>query len=204
MIKKTLFQRSYNFYVNLLLLAVSLILINLVIVIVTKYISGNPEMLFANLLTSFSDNLDNVSGAITIVVTVVVSILTLAVSFEFFQRLRNDKIINWFKSIVKTARFRGFLRQRENSVNENSTEAQGNLNPILSSFNKAVSKSVIDIKEEKVLVYIPVPRNQQAQKKLQDMENQIKIELESQNPDYYFTEPVRIKNKLWFKGDRKV
>ena len=48
-----------------------------------------------------------------------------------------------------------------------------------------------------------MPRTQQAQKLLKDMEEHIKEEISNYNPNYYFSTPLRVGNKLWFKGTKR-
>ena len=36
-----------------------------------------------------------------------------------------------------------------------------------------------------------------------DMEEHIKEEISNYNPNYYFSTPLRVENKLWFKGTKR-
>lgn len=64
-------------------------------------------------------------------------------------------------------------------------------------------KSSIDIRRNTIRVYIKMPRSQQAQKLLRDMEIDLKADISYQNPNYYFAEPVRKGNTLWIIGTRR-
>ncbi|MBM9834235.1 hypothetical protein IAG15_24220, partial [Enterococcus faecalis] len=84
-------------------------------------------------------------------------------------RFMNDSILNYFKSVYQTINLRRFLSQDENSKSVISIDNQTTItkyNPILKKFNRAISKSTVDIRTETVKVYIKYPKTQQAQKLL--------------------------------------
>ena len=134
-------------------------------------------------------------------------LLTLFVSvmFEILNRFRFDSLFNYFKSIYFTFKLRQFLTQREKSEKITTIDNQNitTFNPINSSFNHCVHKSVVDIRKDDVTVFVKVPRDQQGQKILSDMTSQLKEEVASQHPDYYFSAPNRIRNKLWLVGKKR-
>lgn len=100
---------------------------------------------------------------------------------------------------------RQFLKQVEYSepivTIENQTITR--FNPVLSKFNQSVRKCTVDIHQEEVSIFLKLPRTQQAQKLLKDMEEHIKEEISNYNPNYYFSTPLRVGNKLWFKGTKR-
>lgn len=134
-------------------------------------------------------------------------LLTLVVSviFEILNRFRFDSLFNYFKSIYSTFKLRQFLTQREKSEKITTIDNQNitTFNPINSSFNQCVHKSVVDIRKDDVTVFVKVPRDQQGQKILADMTSQLKEKVSSQHPDYYFSAPNRIRNKLWLVGKKR-
>lgn len=77
------------------------------------------------------------------------------------------------------------------------------MNPVLKDFNKAAQKAVVDIRDNQTIVFIKIPRSQQAQKILKELESQLKEEISSRNRDYYFSSPNRVKNQLWFTGTKR-
>ncbi|WP_260341290.1 hypothetical protein [Lactococcus cremoris] len=123
---------------------------------------------------------------------------------EVISRSLTDSVLNYLKSIFATVRFRQFARQNER-INKTPTDTstQISVNPIFRDFNRAVGKSVVDITRQKIFVYIKIPRSQQSQKILREMEAMIKEEISSRNPDYYFSSPERFKNHLWFIGTKR-
>ena len=134
-------------------------------------------------------------------------LLTLVVSvmFEILNRFRFDSLVNYFKSVYFTFKLRQFLTQREKSEKITTIDNQNitTFNPINSSFNQCANKSVVDIRKDDVTVFVKVPRDQQGQKILADMTSQLKEEVSSQYPDYYFSAPNRIRNKLWLVGKKR-
>ena len=66
-----------------------------------------------------------------------------------------------------------------------------------------MSKTVIDIRKDSVTVIINYPKTRQTQKILKDMNEDIKEELASMNPDYIFSSPTREGNLLVFKSTRR-
>ncbi|ARD90396.2 hypothetical protein LLA22_00330 [Lactococcus cremoris] len=122
---------------------------------------------------------------------------------EAISRLLKDSLLNFFKSIFQTFKLRHFLVQNESSEKTVENQKVTSFNPIFKNFNKAVHKCVIDVTNENIIVFIKVPHTQQAQKLLKDMESQIKEEIASRNPDYYFSTPNRVKNKMWFIGTKR-
>ena len=98
------------------------------------------------------------------------------------------------------------MRQDENSqlafsIDNSSTVTR--FNPILRKFNRATSKCVVDVRNDSVTILIKYPKTQQSQKLLREMENYIKEEISSRNPEYYFSAPNRRGNKLWFKSTKR-
>lgn len=132
-------------------------------------------------------------------------ILVVSVIFEILNRFRFDSLLNYFKSVYFTFKLRQFLTQREKSEKITTIDNQNitTFNPINSSFNQCANKSVVDIRKDDVTVFVKVPRDQQGQKILADMTSQLKEEVSSQHPDYYFSAPNRIRNKLWLVGKKR-
>ena len=128
-----------------------------------------------------------------------------SVMLEVLNRIRFDNLFNYFKSIYHAFKLRNFLTQREKSEKVTTIDNQTitTYNPINGSFNRCAHKSVVDIRKDEVTVFIKVPRDQQGQKVLGDMTSQLKEEVSSQHPDYYFSAPNRVRNNLWLVGKRR-
>ena len=125
---------------------------------------------------------------------------------ELILRAIYDKPSNYFRSAYQTLRLIQFLRQDENSqlafsIDNSSTVTR--FNPILRKFNRATSKCVVDVRKDSVTILIKYPKTQQSQKLLREMENYIKEEISSRNPDYYFSRAERKGMDFYFIGTRR-
>ncbi|MFK4893516.1 hypothetical protein [Lactococcus petauri] len=70
-------------------------------------------------------------------------------------------------------------------------------------FNKAVRKSVLDVREDQLLLRLHIPKEVQAQKLLKGHEKEIKEHLSNLYPDYILSPFERKKFKLWLSGTRR-
>lgn len=127
------------------------------------------------------------------------------VYYEVFLRLKEDRLTNLWNSVYQTFKIRIFLKQSEHSESVTTIEQAKvtHYNPINKSFNRAVRKAIVDIRENKVTLLIPIPKTQQATKILKDMEMLISEELANRNLDYYFSQPERKGKWLNFIGTKR-
>ena len=77
-------------------------------------------------------------------------------------------------------------------------------NPINKHFNKVAHKAIVDIREDKAILLIQIPRTQQATKILQDMGTLVSEEISNRNPGYNFSPPVRKGKWLLFIGTKST
>lgn len=198
--KRNFFQFTFN--ISFLLLFISILCFSLNVVFsLTK-----PSNEIADVsLVLFSKNFS--TTVITYIHRMMILTSSTALSLiavEVISRIRKDSLFNYAKSIYQTFRMRYFLRQYHSTPTETTGSLKGNhYNPILKSFNHAVSKCVVDIRKEKTIVLLNVPNTQQAQKLLEERIESIQKEITSRHPHYYFSAPNRIGNKLWFIGTRR-
>lgn len=160
---------------------------------------------YNNSFILINDSLDNIKQVILVFSISILAISSILVIGQLLYRIAKDSIWNYFKSVYQTIRMRQFLKQVEYSepivTIENQTITR--FNPVLSEFNQSVRKCTVDIRQEEVSIFLKLPRTQQAQKLLKDMEEHIKEEISNYNPNYYFSTPLRVGNKLWFKGTKR-
>lgn len=204
--KKTFFQKTYNIIRNLLFLGVINFAFSLAIHWIKKLIDNiNIQELYYQIIIvqsklTICEHITQNIAALSILIA------SLFIMLELAFRFTNDSILNYFKSVYQTINLRRFLSQDENSKSVISIDNQTTVtkyNPILKKFNRAISKSTVDIRTETVKVYIKYPKTQQAQKLLRDMEVHIREEISSRNPNYYFSSSTRAGNKLWFIGNKR-
>ena len=197
--KKSYFMHSLNSFIflsmNTLVLAFFIFLCNFVLTSFAKseIIAIQKILDFINVINVF----------LLIVEMLTITVIVLIISIEVVNRFRKDKIMNYFKSFYSTMLLRQFLTQRTEKVKPIEAQNITTYNSINKTFNRAVRKCVVDIHQDNICVIIKIPSRQQAQKLLKEMEQQIKEEIESRNPDYYFSTFIRVKNTLWLEGKRK-
>lgn len=203
--KKTFFQKSYNFISNLSLIGLIGIFFYLFLKMLYQVIELYGLSQYNDKFILINEKIEMVKQLIFVSsISILATTLTLLI-IELSHRIVKDSLWNYFKSVYQTIRIRQFLKQDELSetitFNENQTVTR--LNPILREFNQSVSKCSIDIHNDEITVFMKIPRTQQSQKLLKDMEEHIKEEISSYNPNYYFSTPVRERNSLWFKGTKR-
>ena len=198
--KKSFFQKTYNLIINLTIIGLICFLAQFCLGLFYQAIELGGLSQYNNSFILINDSLDNIKQVILIF-----SISSILVIGQLLYRIAKDSIWNYFKSVYQTIRMRQFLKQVEYSepivTIENQTITR--FNPVLSEFNQSVRKCTVDIRQEEVSIFLKLPRIQQAQKLLKDMEEHIKEEISNYNPNYYFSTPLRVGNKLWFKGTKR-
>ena len=131
--------------------------------------------------------------------------LVVLVGIELYQRIVNDLLLNYWKSIYQTIRLKAFLKQEltYEQIETDGNQTANYKNPVLIQFNKAVRWLVVDIRKDNVTVLLKAPRTQQALKLFKEMEDDIREEISNRNPDYYFSSPEREGSDLWFIGTKR-
>ncbi|EGX29382.1 hypothetical protein [Streptococcus salivarius] len=203
--KKTFFQKSYNFISNLSLIGLIGIFFYLFLKMIYQVIELYGLSQYSDKFILINEKIEMVNQLIFVISISILAITLTLLIIELSHRIVKDSLWNYFKSVYQTIRIRQFLKQDELSetitFNENQTVTR--LNPILREFNQSVSKCSIDIHNDEITVFMKIPRTQQSQKLLRDMEEHIREEISSYNPNYYFSIPVRERNGLWFKGTKR-
>ena len=204
--KKTFFQKSYNLISSLLFVGLISFILSFAFNLLVK-LFGDFDIPSLNSFIIIIQNKLILLGSYTSqIATILVLVAVSLIIVELTQRMINDSILNYFKSVYQTIRLRQFLRQDDKSESAITIDNQTTItkfNPILKNFNQTVGKATVDVRKSTVVVFLKYPRTQQAQKLLRDMEAHIKEEISSRNPNYYFSSPNREGNKLWFKGTKR-
>ncbi|HEP1290482.1 TPA: hypothetical protein ACGYPU_001173 [Streptococcus pyogenes] len=197
MINKNYFMKTFNLILWLLMMSP--------VCWVFNYIALQLNTITLLELGSLENKASQMSFfAYSFAVLTLVSALILA-GVEIVERLKEDNLWNYVKAIYQTFSLRNFLFQREKVQKISNLEHQTvtTTNPVHNGFNRAVRKCVVDIRLDSVTVFIKVPKDQQGQKILKDMEAQLKEEIASQHTEYYFSSPIRVRNQLWFIGKKR-
>lgn len=192
--EKTFFQKAFNLSRYLLVF----VILNTVLSITSRLliILFNNEV-FSKKIVVIQDKLYLVSMIFLLIAIMLFLLLLALLIIELIERYKTDKISNYFESVKQTMRLRYFLIQHETiSTSTNSFQR----NQILRDFNKSLSNCIIDVRKESVIVVLKYPVSQQI---FRSMESHIKEEISNYNPDFYFSSPVRIGNKLYYKGSKR-
>ena len=203
--KKTFFQTTYNLNANLIVLALLSFFFKIGINLLIQMIETTKLSGMQGFLTTILDKLTTLEYYIQLLSFCLIFITFLLIIIEIVQRLSKDSLWNYFKSIYQTSLMRQFLKQDEKSESMSTIENQTvtRINPILKNFNQSILGCTVDVRKETVTILLLVPRTQQAQRLLKEMEDDIKEEISSRNPNYYFSSPHRKGNKLWFTGTKR-
>lgn len=201
--KKTYFIKTFNLVLKLILLTVFESLFSFVFKFFALALDKNTTLSKVSFLIQVEKWTTLISDNFKYLAISTLVLILLLVTKEIVSRLLKDSLLNYFKSIFQTFKLRHFLAQNERSEKTAENQKVTSFNPIFKDFNRAVHKCVIDITNENIIVFIKVPHTQQAQKLLKDMESQIKEEIASRNPEYYFSAPNRVNNKMWFIGTKR-
>ena len=201
MTNKTYFMRSFNLILYLFLFAPICSAFGWLF----NYLSVQlTNITFVNLDTvkSITDIISSVCHGFALISLLLALFL---VGLEIIQRLKIDSLWNYIQSVYHTFLLRHFLFQRERVQKISNLEHQTvtTINPIHNGFNRAVRKCIVDIRKDAITVFLKVPRDQQGQKILKDTGVQLKEEIVIQHTDYYFSSPVRVRNQLWFIGQKR-
>lgn len=201
MTNKTYFMRSFNLILYLFLFAPICSAFGWLF----NYLSVQlTNITFVNLDTvkSITDIISSVCHGFALISLLLALFL---VGLEIIQWLKTDSLWNYIQSVYHTFLLRHFLFQRERVQKISNLEHQTvtTINPIHNGFNRAVRKCIVDIRKDTITIFLKVPRDQQWQKILKEMEAQLKEEIVSQHADYYFSSPIRVRNQLWFTGQKR-
>lgn len=197
--KTTYFQKFFNLYALFFLTA---ILSTVCTIFLSFIVNSLQEVIYLEFVYRFIRMIFGASMSISLISSIVFILLF---SIEIKNRLKEDNLSNTWKSIWQTLTMRSFLAQSERSEIVTTVE-QGRVthyNPIIQTFNKAVGKAVVDIRNDKTVLLIRVPATQQATKILKEMETLISEEISNRNPDYYFSQPERNGKWLSFVGTKR-
>lgn len=151
----------------------------------------NQGVIYLNMGSSFLKNMS----------VVLVILVGLIVIREFYFRLRYDSLKNLVLSIRGTIKLRRFLHHIEPFKDSGDKKPKEDI--IISNYNKAIRRIVIDVNNEELLLYIKLPKEHQAQKMLKEMYSEIKEEISNAYPKYLISGFERQGNSLWLKGTRK-
>lgn len=185
--EKTFFQKTFNLSKYLLVF----VIFNAILSITSRLlIILFDNEVFSRKIIIIQNKLYLISMIFLLVAIMLFILLTILLTIELTDRYKTDKIPNYFESVKQTIRLRYFLIQHETISSVNSLQR----NPITQDFNKSVSDSIVDVRNENVVVVLKYPTSQQSQQIFRNMESHVKEEISNYNPKFYFSSPERIGN----------
>jgi hypothetical protein len=201
--KKTYFMRTFN--LNIILLAISILafIFELLLRLALHTWDKAPLFDFKGIVIQIYHGIQNISELAHFMGTVTLVLAVILTAKEWISRIYSDNLLNWFRSVKQTFSLRKFMRQSERSEKIVDAQKVTNFNPINDRFNRSVRLAVVDIHRETAQIFIKVPRTQQTQNILKELEAQIKEEVSSQNPDYIFSNFERHHNQSWLQGTKR-
>lgn len=193
---KTFFQKTFNLSRYLLVF----VILNTVLSITSRLlIILFDNEVFSRKIFVIQNKLYFISMIFLLVAVMLFLLLLTLLIIELIERYKTDKISNYFESVKQTMELRHFLIQHETiSTSINSFQK----NPIVQDFNKSVAGSIVDVRNESVVVVLKYPTSQQSQQIFRNMGSHIKEEISNCNPKFYFSSPIRIGNRLFYKGSK--
>ena len=203
--KKTFFQTTYNLNANLIVLALLSFFFKIGINLLIQMIETTKLSGMQGLFTTILDKLTTLEYYIQLLSFCLIFITFLSIIIEIVQRLSKDSLWNYFKSIYQTSLMRQFLKQDEQYEPINTIESQfiTQINPILKTFNQSISGCTVDVRKDSITFLLSIPKTQQTQKLLREMEDDIREEMSNRNPGYYFSSAFRKGEKLWLIGTKR-
>lgn len=128
-------------------------------------------------------------------------LFVMIVMVEFLSRFKDDDWCITFCSI----RLHQFLRRQDSPVVTaiSGVSATADNSRVNRSFNRAVRKSIVDVRLDKTTVLINLPHSQQAQEVFNSIAPSLKEHLSSNLEDYFFSGTTRYKNTLVFEGKKR-
>jgi len=199
-IKKTFFQKNINRVIFILTISIPLIvLVSILKIPLDKSTYSNNKL--SNLITAIQSFLN----AILILGTAILLLAFLLIAIEVYKRKKYDQPYYLVTSVIQTFKIRRFLKQDESYIDDKFSKINNNnrVNPVLKNFNKSIKYCIVDVRNIDVIVILKIPRNQQSQKILKDMEQQLLDEVTHLNPDYYFSGLQRNGSYLYIKGNKR-
>ncbi|MCT0044821.1 MAG: hypothetical protein ACTIN7_04475 [Lactococcus lactis] len=203
--KKTYFMRHFDKSIQLLMYSVLMELLSFLLQLLIFFMN---KLVLSSMLSNFVTLLDKVVRVLKIgslafqnIALLLLVMVSLIIARELYYRLRYDSLKNLTLSIRGTIKLRRYLHHIEPLKESEDKKSKEDI--IISNYNKAIRKIVIDVDNEELLLYIKLPKEYQAQKMLKEIYSEIKEEISNTYPEYLISIFERQGNSLWLKGTRK-
>ncbi|MFK0526271.1 hypothetical protein ACINKY_29075 [Paenibacillus illinoisensis] len=183
---KSFFIRTFRINGFLLFISLILFLVRVPFKMIVSFLHNETSSYLAEFISKV---LGEISNTMDGVIVLSVATLLILVIPELITRIVHDSLANWFNSIWVSFRLRKFLIKQADHEGEGSIKLQ--------QHNKAIRKSIIDIRDKKITYIIKLPNGVQAQKLILETREILREEISSRFPDYTFSNFERYKH--WFR-----
>ncbi|MDY2776604.1 MAG: hypothetical protein SOV02_08950 [Streptococcus infantarius] len=192
---KNYYERMFNIWLYGTLASITVLLFSGIVAWTSSGLHDNFGKLFLE-----------ISAYSLVVAIFLLSVSLLLIGTEIIYRLIvGESLLSLVKSIQQTIYLRFFLKQHDSfeiPVVANNSKLPS-YNPTNKRFNRAVRRCYVNVQKEYISVTIGIPYSQQAQQLLKSMESQIREEVSSYNPDYYFSGGTRRGQQWIFVGNKR-
>ncbi|HFI0698870.1 TPA: hypothetical protein ACGPF1_002199 [Streptococcus suis] len=134
------------------------------------------------------------SGILNTITITSVSLIIVLLLIEIALRIIKDSPINLLVSIYKTIRMRWFVYKINNDTLEQNK---------FTIYNNAVSHCTVNVQNQSIIVSLRLPVNADSVKLYKQAEPTIFEEIVNNNPNYYFSSPMRVGRWMQIIGSKR-
>lgn len=191
---KSFFIRTFHINRFLLFISLILLLFRVAFKIIESLLNDETSSFLREYSEIMSKVLGSISNTLDGMILLSVGALLILVVPEIITRIVHDSLGNWFNSIWVSFRLRKFLMRQGDHEGEGIFKLQ--------QHNKAIRKSIIDIRNKKITYLAILPNDMQAQKLVLEAKKILREEISSRFPDYTFSNFERYKHWLTIEGTK--
>ncbi|MEK4877190.1 hypothetical protein [Paenibacillus sp. FSL R5-0908] len=193
-IEKSFFIRTFHINGLLILISLVLLLVRVSFILIESLLQKETIPFLTEYTGIMTKVLGLISNTLDGMILISVATLLILVVPELVLRIVHDSLANWIYSIWVSFRLRKFLMRQADHEGEGIFKLQ--------QHNKAIRKSIIDIKEKKITYFVKLPNDVQAQKLLLESKEILREEISSLFPKFTFSNFDRYKHWLRIEGTK--
>ncbi|NIK77955.1 hypothetical protein FHS15_003093 [Paenibacillus castaneae] len=191
---KSFFILTFRINGFLLFISLILLLVRVAFKIIESILDTGTSLFLSEYSLFMSKVLGTISNTLDGVIALSIAILLILVVSELVIRMVHDSLANWFYSIWVSFRLRQFLIKQADHKGEGVFK--------LHQYNKAMRKSIIDVRKKKIAYTIKLPNSVQAQTCILEKKDIIREEISSRFPNYTFSNFERYKHWIRIDGTK--
>lgn len=160
-----------------------------------KLIPNTENPTINNLVTAVTEFLEKINTVLLYLGFISLTFIVLLILIEIYLRLRRDSLRALCSSIISTIQIRRFLTRQNDHNGDSSLK--------IKAFNRAIKKTVIDVRNDSVELYIRLPLDAQVQEAINSLQDILKEEITNCFPDFIFSNFERKHHTLWLVGTNR-